>query len=79
MPIPIEKEEPPQEPPYESCCFCDAETEYWTTLRTREPGEQVACCPGCARAFSQRDVPTKEVWCSDEKRPRFTKEDFLYH
>ena len=62
MPVPIEREEQP-ELPYEPCCFCDMPTPFWTAMRKREPGEQVACCTKCAPHHNQRDVPSKEKWC----------------
>lgn len=72
MPIPIEPEEHP-EPPLESCCFCDKPTKFWTVLKNREPGEQVACCQKCSRLRAQRDVPSKEEWCKTwrEAHPSF--------
>lgn len=63
MPVPIEKEVQP-ELPYESCCFCDKPTPFWTAMMRRADGEQVACCPKCAPLHNQRDVPSKAKWCN---------------
>jgi len=46
----------------EACCFCHQPTVYWTALPRRKPGQQVACCPGCADIFPANVVPTKDEW-----------------
>lgn len=63
MAIPIERE--PKEflfAPLECCCFCHQPTSFWTTLNSRGPGQQVACCPGCAGIFEPEVVPSKDEW-----------------
>ena len=65
MAIPIERE-PGDEPGVERCCFCRTKTPFWTLLKDRKPGGQVACCPDCAKVWRHKDVPTKEFWCYRE-------------
>lgn len=50
----------------ERCCFCRARTSFWTEMPDRKPGDQVACCEGCARQAFPADVPSKRVWCRRE-------------
>lgn len=52
----------------EHCAICRAITHHWTALPDRAPGEQVACCEGCAKSKTPGDVPTKDAWCVAEKR-----------
>lgn len=66
MPIPVERELEVGLP-FERCCFCRGRTPFWTKLDTRKPGEQVACCEGCANHASHEDVPAKAVWCRRER------------
>lgn len=47
---------------HEACCFCHQPTRYWTDLKDRTQGEQVACCPGCADIFEADVVPSKLEW-----------------
>lgn len=70
--IPV-KPEPDPEPPYERCCFCRCRTTFWTELKNRTPGQQVACCEDCAKTHSQRQVPSKKKWFERERaiEPRF--------
>lgn len=63
--IHIKDEEDP-DPPFERCCFCRTATPSWTTLKGRKPGQQVACCPQCAKRAEPKDVPSKEDWCRRE-------------
>jgi hypothetical protein len=70
MPVPIVKE--PDEliqelHRLELCCFCFDPTPYWTNLKKRAPGGQVACCPGCAKFEYQKDVPSKNKWYYDPR------------
>lgn len=66
MTIPTRKE-PDSEPPFERCCFCRERTTFWTDLSDRKPGEQVACCPGCACCREPSEVPTKAAWFEKER------------
>ncbi len=71
MPIPIEDERDvglKWGHPYERCCFCRTPTPFWTAMKRRKPGAQVACCPDCAKTNFQKDVPTKKYWCDKETR-----------
>lgn len=47
----------------ERCCFCHQPTRHWTNLPERSPGQQVACCEGCAGIFEPEVVPAKMEWC----------------
>ena len=70
MTIPIEKQDD-TEPPFEECCFCCKPTVFWTKLPDRKGGEQVACCPLCAKPRTPSEVPSKPQWCEDaSKRDR---------
>ena len=62
MPIPVENEKDPESWLRESCCFCWQPTPWWTSIASRSPGEQVACCPGCAKTYRVKDVPSKRYW-----------------
>lgn len=66
MTIPIHQE-PDIGSPHEKCCFCRTPTPYWTSLDTRKPGEQVACCQPCSKRGDEIDVPSKKVWCRRER------------
>ena len=66
MSIPIEQESEPDFRCRERCCFCRSRTIHWTTIATRTPGQQVACCPPCAEAHEEAEVPTKREWCDKE-------------
>jgi hypothetical protein len=46
----------------ENCAICRGITVLWTDLPERAPGEQVACCKGCAKSKVPADVPTKRAW-----------------
>ena len=50
----------------ERCCFCRAPTPHWTAIEERAPGDQVACCEGCASRGFPTDVPSKRVWMRRE-------------
>ena len=77
MSIPIEKEEFPEQP-FERCCFCRRPTPWWTNLSDREPGQQVACCPQCAKTRRQPEsVPEKREWVESERQFRVAMEDVL--
>jgi hypothetical protein len=65
--VPVKKQPKGEGPPYERCCFCRARTSYWTKLKNRSPGAQVACCPGCSAIYPQRAVPSKKAWCEAER------------
>lgn len=65
--IPVEQDPDPEETFLENCCFCRKTTRYWTNLVSRKPGDQVACCPECAKVAEPDDVPTKEVWWRRER------------
>lgn len=54
----------------ERCCFCRVRTPYWTALKDRKPGEQVACCLVCAKIHSPSSVPSKRKWCDSERALR---------
>jgi hypothetical protein len=56
----------------EACCFCHQPSAHWTDLPDRTPGQQVACCPGCADIFEPDVVPTKREWRDywDAQMPR---------
>jgi hypothetical protein len=56
--------------PIERCCFCRTPTRWWTKLPDRTPGQQVACCQGCADSQAPADVPTKDQWCDREQALR---------
>lgn len=64
---------PSVEFPYERCCFCRTPTPWWTDLKHRIPGGQVACCPDCAKTHKR--VPSKAKWCAKERAltPSFTR------
>lgn len=66
MTIPTRRE-PPDMGPRESCCFCRKPTPYWTAIKGRMPGEQVACCQPCAATHDPKDVPTKAQWFNGVK------------
>lgn len=53
--------------PAENCCFCRNATHWWTSLRDRTPGQQVACCQACAKSRAASEVPSKTAWCDAEK------------
>lgn len=66
----IEVESIPEADPFdplERCCFCRTKTGFWTTLKDRKPGDQVACCEVCARRAKAEDVPSKRDWCRRER------------
>lgn len=71
MPIPV-KREPPEVPfveeTAEACALCGKGTPYWTNIKTRPDGEQVACCRPCARRRDVADVPSKRAWVEKEMR-----------
>jgi len=55
-------------------------------MKRRKPGAQVACCPECAKAHAQKDVPSKTAWCDKEETiraarlsPQSTKPTFKEH
>lgn len=52
----------------ERCCFCRKPTDWWTAIKSRKPGEQVACCPKCAPVYRVKDVPSKRHWCETEDK-----------
>lgn len=54
-------------PPYEHCAFCRAPTRFWTDLKSRTEGEQVACCKACAKKHGETEVPTKDMWFANEE------------
>ena len=56
----------------ENCCFCRKPTPYWTALKDRTPGEQVACCETCAAGKMPTQVPTKQEWFDKEARLEVT-------
>ena len=51
----------------EHCCFCRKPTISWTAIEERAPGDQVACCEGCASRGFPSDVPSKRVWMRRER------------
>jgi hypothetical protein len=65
MSVPIQRQDDP-EPPYERCFSCRTPTIFWTNLPDRKPGDQVACCPGCACDHKPSEVPTKAEWWQRE-------------
>lgn len=65
--IPVVRD-PRIEFPLEHCVFCDVDTTWWTALPDRADGEQVACCPACARERDRAEVPSKAAWCAEEER-----------
>lgn len=65
MTIPITRE-PPDMGVLERCCFCRAPTEYWTALKERTPGQQVACCQQCAKTRAPEEAPSKRAWFQAE-------------
>lgn len=75
MTVPI-KPEPNPKPPYEHCFSCRTPTKFWTDLPDRTPGEQVACCPGCACDLKPNEVITKKAWFERDllnRRPAWSK------
>lgn len=40
----------------EPCCICWKPTSYW------HKGNDVACCPECAKGKEEADLPTKAEW-----------------
>jgi len=56
------------EPPYERCVFCRKPTMFWTNLKKRKPGEQVACCKACSKENKAADVLSKTDWCERERK-----------
>lgn len=65
MPVPIER--PPKgEESLERCCLCREYTGLWTAIRSRTPGEQVACCHNCANVHTPQEVPSKAEWFKRE-------------
>lgn len=78
--IPIHKQDDPH-PPYEHCCFCDKPTMMWTTLPTRTPGQQVACCEGCSKTHEPGEVPSKHDWCESERKrhPTIANARYTFH
>ena len=76
MPIPLEHEnDPDARGLYECCCFCWQPTPWWTEIAGRRPGEQVACCQGCAKTHRVKDVPSKRYWCDMADRLRKAREE----
>lgn len=77
MPIPVIQEPIDLGPPYEHCCFCGGDTKYWTNIKGRSDGCQVACCRTCAEKHRINEVPSKEQWMDEEgdktrnQRPRY--------
>ena len=67
MPVPVSKE-PGEWARYECerCCFCRTPTPFWTEIKTRSQGDQVACCEACAKRATPEDVPSKRVWMRRE-------------
>ena len=62
----------------ERCCFCRKATPFWTSIEDRAPGDQVACCDGCASRGFPSDVPSKRVWMRRERisiAPTFREEN----
>jgi len=53
----------------EDCVACGHPTPYWTDIRTRKPGDQVPCCPGCGARLSATAMPSKALWMSDAWTP----------
>lgn len=51
----------------EHCCFCRSLTRWWTALKDRTPGQQVACCKTCAVVKIPTQVPTKDEWWDKEE------------
>jgi hypothetical protein len=51
----------------EKCCFCRETTHYWTNIKSRTLGQQVACCPKCAKGGRVNEVPTKAEWIDRER------------
>jgi hypothetical protein len=62
--------EPEGEPAVEHCCFCEKRTAYWTDIKSRKPGAQVACCEECAAVHKVSEVPTKAKWCAKMETKR---------
>lgn len=67
MPVPIHRQPKTEPPPFERCCFCEHHTPYWTSIKSRTPGQQVACCPTCAKTHRVKDVPSKKLWCEADR------------
>lgn len=75
MTIPIEKEPKDSGVGHlvrEHCCFCREPTNYWTKLKDRKPGAQVACCRRCAQKHGPKDVPTKLEWFQNVEQATVT-------
>lgn len=70
LPIVEEKDVQLRKQEQECCCFCREKTRWWTDMPERKPGEQVACCPKCAKVATPEDLPTKEAWCRRERIAR---------
>lgn len=51
----------------ERCCFCRIPTNFWTNIKIRKPGEQVACCEKCSKSYLIKDVPSKKYWIEKEE------------
>lgn len=53
----------------------------WTSLADRTPGQQVACCQGCAETHEPVAVPTKHDWCEAERKrhPRLGGPTYTLH
>ena len=72
MSVPIKQEEGPSHLYERERCFsCRTPTIFWTDLPDRSPGQQVACCPGCACDVKPAEVPTKEQWFANEGARRY--------
>ena len=71
--IPIQREPPSMAMEWERCCFCRAGTPWWTALKSRLPGGQVACCRACAAGHKAVQVPSKRAWCDLEDVRRWAK------
>jgi hypothetical protein len=63
--------EPDGDPAAERCCFCDKRTKYWYfppgSRRKKINCNEVACCPECAKKHNPEDMPSKDVWCANQR------------
>lgn len=65
--ITVKRESDPHWASLEACCFCHRDTDTWTALPDRTPGQQVACCEKCAVTHAPILVPSKRAWIDLER------------
>lgn len=58
----VEKEPVDLGPPYEECCACGKQTEFWYTEH------DVPLCPSCALVLDETDIPSKILWIERSER-----------